>query len=138
MDWSPDGRWMSFADSRADVIYRYDFDVESGSAVDRQAFADTSSIEGIPDGLRVDAAGDVWCAFWDGARLIRFTPDGAVAEKVPVSVPRPTSLAFGGPALSTLLIPPASIGLPADHPAERPRAGSDLPPPPHPPARPAT
>jgi sugar lactone lactonase YvrE len=126
MDWSPDGRSMYFADSRADVIYRYDFDVESGSAVDRQAFADTSSIAGIPDGLRVDAAGDVWCAFWDGAQLIRFTPDGAVAEKVPVSVPRPTSLAFGGPDLCTMFITTASIGLTEDQLAEWPLSGSVL------------
>ncbi len=48
MDWSPDGRWMYFADSRADVIYRYDFDVESGSAVARQVFADTSSMPRHP------------------------------------------------------------------------------------------
>ena len=126
MDWSPDGRWMYFADSRANVLYRYDFDVETGSAVDRQVFADTSSIEGIPDGLRVDAAGDVWCAFWDGAQLIRFTPDGAVAEKVPVPVPRPTSLAFGGPDLCTMFITTASIGLTEDQLAEWPLSGSVL------------
>jgi sugar lactone lactonase YvrE len=126
MDWSPDGRWMYFADSRADVIYRYAFDVESGSAVDRQPFADTSSIAGIPDGLRVDAAGDVWCAFWDGAQLIRFTPDGAVAEQVPVSVPRPTSLVFGGPDLRTMFITTASLGLTEDQLAEWPLSGSVL------------
>src|SRR5260370_28594182 len=99
MDWSPDGRWMYFADSRADVIYRYDFDVESGSAVDRQAFAVTSSLEGIPDGLRVDAAGGVWGAFYDGAQLARFAPAGAAAEKVALPVPRPLTLAFGDPRL---------------------------------------
>ena len=126
MDWSPDGRWMYFADSRADVIYRYDFDVESGSAVGRRVFADTSSVEGIPDGLRVDAAGDVWCAFWDGGQLIRFTPDGVVAETVPVPVPRPTSLAFGGPDLCTMFITTASIGLTDDQLAEWPLSGSVL------------
>lgn len=126
MDWSPDGRWMYFVDSRADVIYRYAFDAASGSAADRRVFADTSSLAGIPDGLRVDAAGDVWCAFWDGAQLVRFTPDGAVAQKVPVPVPRPTSLAFGGPELRTMYVTSASIGLSEDRLAAWPLSGSVL------------
>jgi sugar lactone lactonase YvrE len=126
IDWSPDGRWMYFVDSRADVIYRYAFDVESGAALGRQVFADTSSISGIPDGLRVDAAGDVWCAFWDGAHLTRFTLDGAVAEQVPVPVPRPTSVAFGGPGLRTMYITSASTGLTEAQLAEWPLSGSVL------------
>jgi L-arabinonolactonase len=126
MDWSPDGRWLYFVDSRADVIYRYAFDVESGSATDRQVFADTGWIAGIPDGLRVDAAGDVWCAFWDGAQLIRFTADGAVAETTPVPVPRPTSLVFGGPDLRTMFITTASIGLTEEQLADWPLSGSVL------------
>lgn len=126
IDWSPDGRWMYFVDSRDDVIYRYAFDVGSGAAVGRQVFADTSSISGIPDGLRVDAAGDVWCAFWDGAHLTRFTPDGAVAEQVPVPVPRPTSVAFGGPGLHTMYITSATTGLTEAQLAEWPLSGSVL------------
>ncbi|MEV6012973.1 SMP-30/gluconolactonase/LRE family protein [Streptomyces sp. NPDC051976] len=126
MDWSPDGRWMYFVDSRADVIYRYAFDVESGAAVDRRVFADTSSLSGIPDGLRVDSAGDVWCAFWDGAQLIRFTPDGAVAEVVPVPVLRPTSIAFGGDDLRTMYVTSASIDLTGEQLAEWPLSGAVL------------
>lgn len=126
IDWSPDGRWMYFADSRADVIYRYAFDVESGTASARRVFADTSLIAGIPDGLRVDAAGDVWCAFWDGAQLIRFDPSGAIAEKLPVPVARPTSLVFGGPDLRTMFITTASIGLTEERLADWPLSGSVL------------
>jgi sugar lactone lactonase YvrE len=126
IDWSPDGRWMYFVDSRADVIYRYAFDVESGTAAGRQVFVDTSPIRGIPDGLRVDAKGDVWCAFWDGAHVTRFTPDGAVAERVPVPVPRPTSVVFGGPGLRTMYITSASIGLTEAQLAEWPLSGAVL------------
>lgn len=126
MDWSPDGRWMYFADSRADVIFRYAFDVDSGAAVDRQVFVDTAAIAGIPDGLRVDAAGGVWCAFWDGAQVIRFDPDGAVTEKLPLPVARPTSLVFGGPDLRTMFITTASIGLTEERLADWPLSGSVL------------
>jgi sugar lactone lactonase YvrE len=126
IDWSPDGRWMYFVDSRDDVIYRYAFDVESGEATTRQVFADTSSLPGIPDGLRVDAAGDVWCAFWDGAHMTRFTPDGVVAEQVGVPVIRPTSIAFGGPRLQTMYITSASIGLTSSQLDMWPLAGAVL------------
>jgi sugar lactone lactonase YvrE len=126
IDWSPDGRWMYFVDSRADAIYRYAFDPGSGAIDDREVFVDTSPLVGIPDGLRVDAAGNVWCAFWDGAHVTRFSPDGGVAEQVPVPVPRPTSVAFGGPDLCTMYITSASIDLTGDQLDRWPLSGSVL------------
>ena len=126
IDWSPDGRWMYFVDSAERVIYRYGFDVGSGSVTDRQVFADTSALAGVPDGLRVDAAGDIWCAFWGGAQVIRFSPGGAVAEVVPVPVLRPSSVTFGGPELSTLYITSASIDLTAAELGEWPLSGAVL------------
>lgn len=126
IDWSPDGCWMYFVDSGGDVIYRYAFNVESGSATHRQVFADTTSLPGVPDGLRVDAAGDVWCAFWDGAHVTRFTPDGKAAETVPVPVPRPSSVAFGGAGYRTMFITSASDGLTRAQLAEWPLSGAVL------------
>jgi sugar lactone lactonase YvrE len=126
IDWSPDGGQMYFVDSRADVIYRYAFNTASGALGDRQIFANTSSLTGIPDGLRVDSAGDVWCAFWDGAHVTRFSPDGTVAEQLPVPVLRPTSVAFGGPDLRTMYITSASIDHTGDQRARWPLSGSVL------------
>ncbi len=126
IDWSPDGGWMYFVDSRADAIYRYAFDAGSGSIDDRKVFVDTSSLAGIPDGLRVDSAGNIWCAFWDGAHVTRFGPDGGVAEQVPVPVLRPTSVAFGGPDLRTMYITSASIDLTGDQLAQWPLSGCVL------------
>lgn len=111
IDWAPDGRWMYFVDSRRDRIYRYAFDPASGEARDRKILVDTTALPGIPDGLRVDAAGDIWCAFWDGAQIVRFAPDGSVREQVAVPVLRPTSVAFGGGDLRTMYITSASLGL---------------------------
>jgi sugar lactone lactonase YvrE len=116
IDWSPDGRWLYFVGSRAHVIYRYRFDVESGSVAERRAFADAASIVGVPDGLRVDAAGDIWCTVWDGT----------VAQTVSAPAPRPTSLAFGGPDLRTMFITSASIGLTEVQLSGAPLSGSVL------------
>jgi sugar lactone lactonase YvrE len=126
IDWSPDGRWMYFVDSGDRVIYRYAFDVASGAVSDRQVLADTSSLRGVPDGLKVDEAGDIWCAFWGGAHVTRFTPGGAVAETVPMPVLCPSSITFGGPGLSTMFITSASIDLTEDQLAEWPLSGAVL------------
>jgi sugar lactone lactonase YvrE len=126
IDWSPDGRWMYFVDSRCDVIFRFAFDAESGTLGDREVFVDTGPLDGIPDGIAVDADGRLWCAFWDGANITCFEPDGTVREVYPVSVLRPTSLTFGGPDLTTMFITSASHGLTADQRARWPLSGAVL------------
>jgi sugar lactone lactonase YvrE len=126
IDWSPDGRWMYFVDSRVDRIYRYAFDPSTSETRDREVFVDTTELPGIPDGLRVDAAGDIWCAFWDGAQIIRFAPDGKIQEQLAVPVLRPTSVAFGGADLGTMYITSASHGLTPEQLAQWPQSGMVL------------
>jgi sugar lactone lactonase YvrE len=126
IDWSPDGRWMYFVDSRQDRIYRYAFDRDSGDVRDREILIDTTALPGIPDGLRVDAAGDIWCAFWDGAQITRFAPDGSIQEQLAVPVLRPTSVAFGGADLRTMYITSASLGLTPSQIQRWPQSGMVL------------
>lgn len=126
IDWSPDGRHMYLVDTLADRIHRYPFDAATGTLGERGVFADTSALDGMPDGLRVDAAGDVWCAFWDGAHLTRFAPDGSVRERLDVPAPRPTSIAFGGPDLRTMYVTTASRGLTEEQLRRWPLSGAVL------------
>ena len=126
IDWSPDDRWMYFVDSRQNRIYRYAFDPTDGEARDREIFIDTTALSGIPDGLRVDAAGDIWCAFWDGAHIARFAPDGSLRERLAVPVLRPTSIAFGGADLRTMYITSASLGLTPSQIQRWPQSGMVL------------
>ncbi|MGW5352029.1 SMP-30/gluconolactonase/LRE family protein [Streptomyces sp. NPDC004031] len=126
IDWSPDGRWMYVVDSGRDRIHRYAFDAATGALGAREVLADTTALEGVPDGLRVDASGDLWCAFWDGAHLTRFTPDGSVRERVGLPVLRPTSIAFGGPDLRTMFVTSASRGLSEEQLARWPLSGAVL------------
>ena len=110
IDWSLDDRWMFFVDSRQDSIFRYEVD-GSGDIGARQRFVDTSPLEGIPDGICIDADGLLWCAFWDGAAIRAFDMTGAVVDLIEVPALRPTSLTFGGPDLKTMYITTASVGL---------------------------
>ena len=78
----------------------------------------------MPDGLTVDAEGFVWVAVWDGWTLIRYDPEGRVALRVPLPVPRPTSCCFGGDDMRTLFITTASIRLSEQVLAEAPLSGA--------------
>ena len=52
----------------------------------------------------MDAEGGVWNAEWEGHRVVRMAPDGAIDRVVDVPVWKPTCCAFGGPNLDTLFI----------------------------------
>ena len=103
LDWSPDGRTFYFADSAPGLIYAYRFDADSGRIGNRRVFAEIPAAEGRPDGLAVDAEGFVWCAIWDGWCVRRYAPDGRLVREVRTPVPRPSSVAFGGPDLEDAL-----------------------------------
>ena len=126
LGWSPDNRVFYFTDSTARRIYAYDFEIGSGSIADRRVFAAVPEDAGFPDGLCVDAAGDVWSAHWDGWRITRYAPDGRIVDVLRMPVPRPTSCTFGGRALDTLYITTARIGLDAAALAAAPASGSIL------------
>jgi len=61
-----------------------------------------TDIEGIPDGLAVDASGYVWSARWDGFGAVRLDPRGKILEKISLPVAQVTSLCFGGPNFDRL------------------------------------
>jgi sugar lactone lactonase YvrE len=121
---SPDGRRCYFADSYANKIYRYDIDAQTGKIGRRQLFATVPQSGGVPDGMTVDSKGGLWCCHWDGWRVTRYLPDGRVDTAVDLPVPRPTSVAFGGPDLDVLYVTSASLDLTARQLKEAPLSGS--------------
>jgi sugar lactone lactonase YvrE len=123
--WSPDGALMYFADSLSRTIFAYPFDVATGELGARRVFA-TIEPPAIPDGATVDREGFVWCAHYDGWRIVRFSPDGRIDRTLELPVQRPTSCQFGGPALRTLYITTASQKLSREELARQPLAGALL------------
>jgi xylono-1,5-lactonase len=120
---SPDGRTMYHTDSARQTIYAFDLD-DHGSAYGRRVFARFAEGDGYPDGMTVDAEGCVWIAFWDGWCLRRLSSEGEVLQKLDLPVARPTSCAFGGPALDRLFVTSARIGLDENARAVQPLAGA--------------
>ena len=123
ISWSPDGSRMYYTDSPTRRLDMFDYDQATGEAFQRRVFADLSRVEGVPDGLTVDADGFVWVAMRGGGVLRRFTPGGQQDAVLPVPVSQPTSCAFGGPGLTDLYVTTASLGLSDSQRAAEPLAG---------------
>jgi L-arabinonolactonase len=121
---SPDGRTMYFADSPARKMWSFDYDVKSGGVSKRRELTTFDTQPGLPDGSCVDAAGCIWNAQWNGGRVVRFTPDGRVDQIVPIPVPNPTCVAFGGASLDTLYITTARYLMTPEQVAAAPHSGA--------------
>lgn len=121
--WSPDRRTMYLTDSLAGLVHAFEYDAGSGELGDSRVFYAHSDDGAAPDGLTVDAEGGVWLALWDGGRVLRVDPAGAVTDEVPMGVPRPTSLAFGGPSLDRLYVTSAWDRLTDEQRAAAPDSG---------------
>jgi sugar lactone lactonase YvrE len=104
LDWSPDASVLYFVDSGDYLVWAFDFDARDGSVSRKRVFASVAEPDGLPDGLTVDAAGGVWVALYGGGRLHRYAPDGLLTEVIPTPVRYPTSCAFAGPGLDTLVV----------------------------------
>jgi xylono-1,5-lactonase len=89
---SPDGRTIFHSDTAATAIVAHDLTAD-GKAVNRRVHA---RVDGMPDGLAVDAQGGVWVAVYGGGCVMRFAPDGGLERRVEVPARNVTSLCFGG------------------------------------------
>ncbi|HVY06578.1 MAG TPA: SMP-30/gluconolactonase/LRE family protein [Burkholderiales bacterium] len=111
MAWSPDNTSMYLCDTWARRIYVYDFDLERGVLSNRRLFRELPEEEGFPDGLTVDAEGFVWNAHYNGWRVTRYAPDGAVDRVIRMPVQNVTSLTFGGLQNKTLFMTSSHLRL---------------------------
>jgi gluconolactonase len=100
---SPDERTLYIANTRwCQYVHAVELD-SAGNMVRRRVFADMSAdgTNGVPDGMKVDQAGRVFCTGTGGVWV--FAPDGSkigIIEMPEVCA----NCAFGGPDLRTLFL----------------------------------
>ena len=121
--WAPDNQTLYFADTRARVIWAFDFDLATGTISNQRTFVDLQHQAGRPDGATVDSEGCLWSAEYGGGRVVRYTPGGVVNTIVDLPVASATCPALGGPDLKTLYISTASQRLTEDELKLQPQAG---------------
>lgn len=109
IDWSPDDDVLYHVDSTAGVVTAWEYDVTPGRLGRRRVLRTVPAETGLPDGLTVDSAGNIWLAVWGAGEVWCLDPDtGETITVVRVPTTCPTSCVLGGSDLTTLYITTAN------------------------------
>ena len=132
---SPDGRTLYWSDTTSHTVFAFDLDLLQGTLSrqrvlarfpPREAQQALSAYGGRPDGAAVDAEGCYWVAMFEGARLLRLSPEGETLCELPLPVRCPTMPCFGGADLRTLYVTTARANRSEDELVREPWAGCVL------------
>ncbi len=104
LGWSPDHRTLYFADTPTHAIRAWDCDAQGepvGAPRTLYRFEGrgedaAAPYAGRPDGASIDAEGAYWCAAFEGARVLRLSPQGEVLQTLDLPVQCPTMPCLGG------------------------------------------
>lgn len=123
---SADGRRLWHADTPRFTVTRYAYDPATGALGGGEVFCrldHDAADRARPDGAAPDVDGCYWTALYEGSRIQRWAPDGALLAEIPIPARCPTMVAFGGRDLKTLYVTTARAGRPEAELAETPHAG---------------
>ncbi len=123
LGWSPDGTIMYLADSGPRVVHAFRFNGDAGTISEGRVLIAVAEEVGAPDGLTVDADGDLWVAIYGGGRVHRYSPDGVLRDVLTVPAVQCTSCAFAGPELNRLYVSTATEGWSDEQRRAEPAAG---------------
>ncbi|OGT25726.1 MAG: hypothetical protein A3I77_03175 [Gammaproteobacteria bacterium RIFCSPLOWO2_02_FULL_42_14] len=121
---SLDSKYFFVANSPKRIIYRYEFDSETGAIYNPIVFAKIADDAGVPDGMTFDAQGYLWNCHFGGWRITRYSPDGKIDRVIKMPVGYPTSCCLGGPDLKTLFITSAKRDVTESELINQPKAGA--------------
>jgi sugar lactone lactonase YvrE len=100
------------------------FDNDTGTLGEVLGTIPVPEAAGAPDGMTIDAEGNLWVALWGGFGVGCWDPaTGRMIRKVEVPAPHVSSCAFGGGDLRTLFITTARSGLTEAQLAQYPLSG---------------
>lgn len=103
--WTKDRKTMYYVDSHLRRIDAFDYNDADGSVTNRRTVVTVPAGGGSPDGIALDAEGNIWAALWGANAVGRFNPlTGELLQKIEVPAPNVSSCAFGGKDLDTLYI----------------------------------
>jgi sugar lactone lactonase YvrE len=108
--WDSDGATAFYVDSATQRIDAFHFSGDTGEFSERRTVVTIDPALGSPDGLTVDAEGNLWVALWDGSAVHAYSGHGELLDVVHVPTRRPSACTFGGADLTTLFITTSALG----------------------------
>jgi sugar lactone lactonase YvrE len=123
--WSETGTTFYYIDTATGVVRSFAYDLETARLTDERTVIEIPKAHGLPDGMCIDRAGNLWIALWGGWGVECWSPvSGQRLSRIEVPAAQATSCAFGGPKYDTLFITTARYGLDEAALAAQPLAGS--------------
>lgn len=100
VSWSPDKKTMYFTHSSSRVIHAFDYaDTAEGPAVSNERIFFMYNGQGEPDGHRIDAEGNMWCAVYGDAVVLKISPQGQLLGCIKMPTRNITCVEFVGTEL---------------------------------------
>jgi sugar lactone lactonase YvrE len=122
--WSHDYTKMYYIDTPTRKVMAWDYDNDTGDIKNPQTAVEIPQEMGYPDGMTIDAEGNVWIALWGGSAVGCWNPvSGELLRTISVPAKNVTSCAFGDDDLGTLYITTARQGTSEEELEEFPHAG---------------
>lgn len=132
--WSPDAKTVYWADTTNHIIRAWDWNAKTNGMSNMRVFAQwpgkpegwafgMPGYGGRPDGAAVDVDGNYWVAMFEGARVLKLSPAGAVLAEIAVPAQCPTMPCLGGEDGRTLYLTTARYNRSAAELAAYPQSG---------------
>jgi sugar lactone lactonase YvrE len=122
--WSPDYTKMYYIDTPTRKVMAWDYNNETGEISNPKPAVEVPEEMGYPDGMTIDADGNVWIALWSGSAVGCWNPEtGELLRTIDVPAKNVTSVAFGDDDLGTLYITTARTGTSEEELEKFPLAG---------------
>lgn len=102
--WSVDSKTVYYIDTPRKEILAFDYET-NGHLRSMRSVISTEHLNASPDGMTIDAAGNLWVAFCHGGCVVCFDPQlGRELNRVVLPCLETTACAFGGPDLADLYV----------------------------------
>lgn len=121
---SGDGKTVYVGDTMAGQVLAYTCDPATRATTDKRIFHTFGQFDGLPDGMAVYAADNLWVCQITAGRISCFAPDGTKLKSIALPVPMVTSCCFGGVEMSALFVTTARIILDQSDLEAFPQSGS--------------
>jgi len=118
-EWSADGDTIYVTDTAVKTVFRASWGSDGRLGPLEPFLVDYDS-----DGLALDTDGRFWNGVYGDGRVLRWSADGHVEDTLTVPAPNVTSVAFGGPTLTSLFVGTARENLDEEELERAPLSGS--------------
>jgi sugar lactone lactonase YvrE len=102
--WSADGKTVYYIDTPRQEVLAFDYEGD-GHLRNLRSVVSTAHLDSSPDGMTLDAEGNLWIAFCHGGCVACFSPTtGEELRRIELPCLETTACAFGGPDLADLYV----------------------------------